>query len=130
MNSFTTAPPPKLLAEDSHKPRGPTATSQRLSVAKPLPTSCLICTEEFGGAVVPPAWITVDCLHDPSVCTECLAKCIKSDLENKIWNQIKCPECKSLLIHDDIERLADPATFSRYVQLGFMRMKRFKLRSE
>jgi hypothetical protein len=99
-------------------------------VAKPLPTSCLICTEEFRGTVVPPAWITVACLHGPSVCTECLAECIKSDLENKIWNQIKCPECESLLIHEDIERLADPATFSRYVQLEFMRTKRFKLRSE
>jgi hypothetical protein len=130
MNSFPTALPPEPIAEDTHKPRGPTATSQHLSAAKPLPTSCLICTEEFRGTVVPPAWITVACLHDPSVCTKCLAECIKSDLENKIWNQIKCPECKSLLIHEDIERLADPATFSRYVQLEFMRTKRFKLRSE
>ncbi|KAF4626044.1 hypothetical protein G7Y89_g12120 [Cudoniella acicularis] len=78
------------------------------------PTSCIICTEDFEGAVRPPGWISLACLHEPSVCTGCLAKCIKSDLESKIWNQIKCPECKALLIYEDIKRFADPESLARY----------------
>src|SRR5436305_10262490 len=97
----TPQPPPP-----STEPFGPSTTG---------PTSCIICTEDFSATVRPPGWISLACLHEPSVCCDCLARCIKSDLENKIWNQIKCPECKTLLIYEDIKRLADQATFSRQV---------------
>src|SRR6266536_2383676 len=60
------------------------------------PVSCIICTEDFSDAIRPPGWISLACLHEPSVCRSCVAKCIKSDLDNKIWNQIKCTECDTL----------------------------------
>lgn len=87
-------------------------TNQRISRG-PLPTSCMICTEEFGKDIIPPPWVSLACQHSPSVCFACMQKCIRSDLESKIWNQIKCPECKILLIYEDIKRLADPETFTR-----------------
>jgi hypothetical protein len=40
-------------------------------------------------------------------------------LDTKIWNQITCPECSAHLIYDDIQRLADPETFSRYEVMSF-----------
>lgn len=36
-----------------------------------------------------------------------------------MWNQIRCPECQTLLIYDDIKRLADAETFERYERLSF-----------
>jgi hypothetical protein len=86
-----------------------------LVTSKSGPTSCIICTDDFSATLKPPVWITVSCLHKPSACCECLARCIKSDLESKIWNQITCPECKTLLVYEDIRRLADPETFAKYV---------------
>lgn len=77
--------------------------------------SCIICTETFSSSIKPPDRISSACLHQPSVCKLCVAKSIKNDLENKIWNQIKCPECGILLEHQDISRLADAKTFARYV---------------
>ncbi|KFY84070.1 hypothetical protein V500_09649 [Pseudogymnoascus sp. VKM F-4518 (FW-2643)] len=38
----------------------------------------------------------------------------RNDLESKIWNQIMCPKCRTLLIYKDIKRLADLETFARY----------------
>lgn len=86
-----------------------------LVTPKTGPTSCIICTDDFSATFKPPGWISVSCLHEPSVCCECLARWIKSDLEGKIWNQITCPECKTLLVYEDIQRLADPETFAKYV---------------
>jgi hypothetical protein len=78
------------------------------------PRSCIICTDDFSATLKPPGWITISCTHEPSVCCGCMALCIKSDLESKIWNQITCPECKTLLVYEDIQRLADPETFAKY----------------
>ena len=77
------------------------------------PESCVVCTEEFSATVRPPAWISLGCLHEPSTCTSCISKSIRSDLDNKIWNQIKCPECDTLLIYEDVRRFADPETCLR-----------------
>jgi hypothetical protein len=85
-----------------------------LTTPKTGPTSCIVCTDDFSATLKPPGWISISCLHEPSVCCECLARCIKSDLESKIWNQITCPECKTLLVYEDIQRLADPETFGKY----------------
>lgn len=83
------------------------------------PRSCIICTDDFSAWLKPPSWITISCAHEPSVCCGCMAKCIKTDLESKIWNQIKCPECKTLLVYEDIQRLADPETFAKYASCLF-----------
>lgn len=88
---------------------------RNLLITKTGPTSCIICTDDFSATLKPPMWISVSCLHKPSVCCGCLAMWIKSDLESKIWNQLTCPECKTLLAYEDIQRLADPETFAKYV---------------
>jgi len=95
-----------------------------LATTKTGPTNCIVCTDDFSATLRPPGWISVSCLHEPSVCCECLARCIKNDLESKIWNQITCPECKTLLVYEDIRRLADPETFGKYFNPIILTRKR------
>ena len=76
-------------------------------------TSCVVCAEDFSPSRRPPSWISKTCQHQPSTCMKCVARCISNDLDSKIWNQIKCPECDATLIYEDIKRLADPHTFAR-----------------
>lgn len=77
------------------------------------PTFCIICEEDFTPEFTPPAWITLACEHTPTICKKCMTRSIASDLENKIWNQIACPECPALLEYEDIRRLADAESFAR-----------------
>ncbi|OJJ62540.1 hypothetical protein ASPSYDRAFT_143131, partial [Aspergillus sydowii CBS 593.65] len=81
---------------------------------------CIICLEPFGpDGVKAPDTLSIACQHTPSVCYICLAKSIKHDLEAKFWNEIKCPECKTLFVHEDIKRFADEETFARYNNFSF-----------
>lgn len=117
---------PTVFSSTAHPPM-PLPKSQRAlqkeatPSAKPFvpPTagssSCIICTEDFSSIIRRPKYISLACLHESSICSDCLCKSIKSDLDHKVWNQIKCPECQTLLIYEDIKRHADPETFSRYV---------------
>ncbi|KAL2869220.1 E3 ubiquitin-protein ligase [Aspergillus lucknowensis] len=89
------------------------------SKPEPKAEECIICLEPFKDGVPAPKTVTSACLHPPSVCSDCVKKSIKNDLETKFWNEIKCPECKTLLIHDDVKRFADEATFARYDNLSF-----------
>lgn len=109
--SSPTFPPSR---EPFNHQREPSTPAKQLAVASgSRPTSCIICVEDFGSAVSAPERISSACLHEPSVCLECLRTYIKSELDSKIWNQITCPECRILLIYEDIKCLADTETFSR-----------------
>lgn len=52
-------------------------------------------------------------------CLECVAISIKTDLNNRLWNEIKCPECGETLQYDDVQRFADEETKDRYQTLSF-----------
>ncbi|KAL4960814.1 E3 ubiquitin-protein ligase [Aspergillus stella-maris] len=83
------------------------------------PAACIICLEPFApDGVRAPDTLSIACQHTPSVCYICLAKSIKHDLETKFWDEIKCPECNTLFIHDDVKRFADEETFNRYDKLS------------
>jgi hypothetical protein len=88
------------------------ATPQAL-IEGEVARSCIICCEDFSKITKRPTRISQSCLHYPSTCTDCLAKYIKIELDNKLWNQIQCPECEIALIYEDIRTHADPETFSR-----------------
>ncbi|KAL4886654.1 hypothetical protein BJY04DRAFT_76106 [Aspergillus karnatakaensis] len=114
---------PKPIAKETKK----VSMSRWKSKAKPkpqlkpkaAPEACIICLEPFSPlGVKAPDTISIACHHPSSVCYSCLAKSIKHDLETKFWDEIKCPECKTLLIHDDIKRFADEETFTRYDKLS------------
>ncbi|KAL4806762.1 hypothetical protein BDV18DRAFT_138163 [Aspergillus unguis] len=87
---------------------------------KTAPEACIICLELFAhDGVKAPDKLSQACLHPSSVCYACLAKSIKNDLETRFWDEIRCPECKTLFIHEDIRRFADDETFNRYDKISF-----------
>ena len=74
---------------------------------------CIICTDTKPVFEFPSAAITKTCNHEPSTCHDCLATSIRSDLNNRLWNEIKCPECRGTLEYDDVQRFAEDDTKER-----------------
>ncbi|KAK4148600.1 hypothetical protein C8A00DRAFT_19598, partial [Chaetomidium leptoderma] len=80
---------------------------------------CIICTDTKPVSEFPTAAITKACDHEPTTCLLCVATSIQTDLNNRLWNEIKCPECRATLEYDDVQRFADDATKDRYQTLSF-----------
>lgn len=80
---------------------------------------CTVCTDTKRVADFPGAAITKTCTHPPTTCLDCVATSIRSDLDNKLWNEIRCPECRETLQYDDVQRYADSETSERYQSLSF-----------
>ncbi|KAH6622637.1 hypothetical protein F5144DRAFT_335312 [Chaetomium tenue] len=80
---------------------------------------CIICTDTKPVSEFPTAAITKACTHEPTTCLVCVATSIRTDLSNRLWNEIKCPECRELLEYDDVQRFADEETKERYQTLSF-----------
>lgn len=74
---------------------------------------CVICAEEKG----PRAFtrVTARCGHYAGTCSGCVMTSIRSDLNNKRWTEITCPECDEKLEYGDVHRSADHSTFERWV---------------
>lgn len=104
--------------------RTKTVKKARKSGPRPKePEACIICLEPFSAdGVKAPDTLSIACQHTPSICYICLSKSVKHDLETKFWDEIKCPQCQTLFIHEDIKRFADEETFTRYLLLiSFLR---------
>ncbi|KAK0634381.1 hypothetical protein B0T17DRAFT_481281 [Bombardia bombarda] len=80
---------------------------------------CIICADSKDVGMFPGAAVTNTCDHPPSTCLDCIAISIKSDIESKLWNEIKCPECGTYLQYDDVQRFANSETKERYQNLSF-----------
>ncbi|TVY82727.1 E3 ubiquitin-protein ligase [Lachnellula suecica] len=83
-----------------------------------LETSCVACAEDFSTEVVRSGATTQECTHLPNICQNCVSTWIQSKLDSNSWNTIQCPECSVLMAYQDIKRVADLATFSRYETLS------------
>ncbi|KAK0705550.1 hypothetical protein B0H67DRAFT_558130 [Lasiosphaeris hirsuta] len=69
--------------------------------------------------VFPRAAVTKSCNHAPKTCLDCVAMSIRTDLNTKLWNEIKCPECGVFLAYEDVQQFADEETKERYQVLTF-----------
>lgn len=74
---------------------------------------CAVCTYTKSVSEFPGASITKSCNHPPMTCLECIAMSIRTDLNSKLWNEIRCPECRELLQYADVQRYADNETRER-----------------
>ena len=74
---------------------------------------CIICTDTKPVADFPTVAITKACTHEPTTCVVCVATSIRTDLNSRLWNEIKCPECRETLEYDDVQRFADDETKER-----------------
>ncbi|KAL2179715.1 uncharacterized protein P884DRAFT_282941 [Thermothelomyces heterothallicus CBS 202.75] len=80
---------------------------------------CIVCTDTKPVSEFPTVGITKACNHEPATCLACVATSIRTDLNTRLWNEIKCPECRETLEYDDVQRFADEETKERYQTLSF-----------
>lgn len=74
---------------------------------------CVVCAEESSVDVF--LRVTARCSHAAGTCRDCVTTGIRSDLDNKRWTEIRCPECEEGLEYVDVHRFADRQTFERCV---------------
>lgn len=74
---------------------------------------CIVCTDTKPVSEFPTVGITKACNHEPATCLACVATSIRTDLNTRLWNEIKCPECRETLEYDDVQRFADEETKER-----------------
>ncbi|CVK87855.1 related to RING finger protein Dorfin [Fusarium proliferatum] len=74
---------------------------------------CLACSDMKAPDSFPD-FVTSKCTHPPSICLDCMVRSIQVAIKTEYWNEISCDECKERLEHNDIQRLADEQTISKY----------------
>ena len=109
---------PILDNEDS--PSSPSGTRGGIEVADPWhmgscaeEASCSVCMELLSLVRFPNRSITRHCNHPPTVCLDCLAHTITSQLDTKVWNMLACPLCSARLESGDVEKFAPEDTIAR-----------------
>ncbi|CAG8561730.1 2005_t:CDS:2 [Cetraspora pellucida] len=81
-----------------------------------LKKECTICTEDVGIKIF--LNITEQCSHHSNICSECVRKYIKHEIENNRKFKISCPAagCDKILSEENIKRFASEEIFKRYEQ--------------
>ena len=74
---------------------------------------CVICAEIMLIDEFPQASVTTTCNHSAEACLGCIQRSIKTDLDTKIWTEIRCPECAAAFDYLGIQEYADDETWSR-----------------
>ena len=82
----------------------------RRANAAPRTRECVVCSEAMP---IPDFPSLMNCTHEPQVCGDCYKTWISSQLDNKSWKEIGCPDsgCKELLGHADVQRYAAPEVY-------------------
>ena len=75
---------------------------------------CIVCTETKPVAWFPALSVSKYCTHAPTTCLVCVGASIRSDLDNRLWNEIRCPECRGTMEYEDVQLYADDDTKTRY----------------
>ncbi|KAK4105430.1 hypothetical protein N658DRAFT_118884 [Parathielavia hyrcaniae] len=84
-------------------------------------TQCAICLEvkEPGDM---PFQVTSLCLHEPTVCKDCLKRWLQSDVKSGLWRDgLRCPVCRASLKWHDVKRWVSHETFEHYDRLLLQR---------
>ena len=92
-------------------------TRRHKAVEPELLKECVICANTKASNDFPIFSVSSACEHPPQTCLGCVEKSIKTNFENRKWDQIHCPECHAIMQFEDVERYADRATFEKYVMV-------------
>ena len=76
---------------------------------------CMTCVETLRSENFPSQKLTRECNHEPTVCNDCLTRSVDLQIPEVEWDQIKCPECSTILPFEIVKRHASPLMFERYV---------------
>ena len=82
----------------------------RRANAAPRTRECVVCSE---ATPIPDFPSLMNCAHEPQVCGDCYKTWISSQLDNRSWKEIGCPDsgCKELLGHVDVQHYAAPEVY-------------------
>jgi hypothetical protein len=98
---------------DHGQPKREFRTLQQIHDEVDEEMECIICTNIVSRDLFPQRKITDACQHEPKICLICLGRSIENDLQNRDWNQIRCPSCLEILNYRDIKSFATQDTFKR-----------------
>jgi hypothetical protein len=80
-------------------------------------TECAVWMESLGLDSFPKHKTTPLCNHSPITCSSCLRQSIESEISDRPWDQIQCPDCPELLPFDSVKAIVSPEAFERYDSL-------------
>ncbi|OTA55859.1 hypothetical protein K449DRAFT_438423 [Hypoxylon sp. EC38] len=75
---------------------------------------CSVCLEIKPLLAFQQTRLTDKCEHNPSLCLDCVALSINSQIQDATSDNLRCPECNEHLRFYEIQRFADPNLFSHY----------------
>lgn len=75
---------------------------------------CSVCMDTFAGEEFAHI-LTASCGHESSVCNQCVAECIDTQIPDVIGDQVRCPECPQVLPYDTVKKFASSELFKRLV---------------
>jgi hypothetical protein len=79
--------------------------------------TCLVCDETKPVTSFPRIPHISSHGHGNDICYECYALHLEAEVDNKIWNQVSCPQCPMPLQEDEINVLSTPLTWHNYRRL-------------
>jgi ribosomal protein S27E len=82
---------------------------------------CVVCRDHKRWIAFPQSPVTEECTHFPTTCLSCLQATVKFGLEQKQWEDIKCPDCGAVLQYRDLQRFADNETKKKLDNLIVLR---------
>jgi hypothetical protein len=100
----------RLPRVDSHDQSSDTTNRPHTSQSHshhPNTKECIVCTDSRSIHHFPSRLTTDQCTHDASVCRRCLHTWIDSQFTTKIWNEISCPVCPSILLFSNLAALGE-----------------------
>jgi hypothetical protein len=92
------------------------AEEERSHAAEPRPPSrdCQVCCESFHPLTFPAKPPSSECAHLAEVCFPCLQQWVATKVETNARAAIDCPQCTTLLTHEDVRRACNFETFAKY----------------
>ncbi|THX95683.1 hypothetical protein D6D02_07434 [Aureobasidium pullulans] len=79
---------------------------------------CEVCGEDESTNSFPNATQVSFHDHEHDVCHECFAMHLDVEVDSKMWDQVSCPQCPSLLQQHEIQNLATPECFAKYARFA------------
>ncbi|KAF2109151.1 hypothetical protein BDV96DRAFT_472576, partial [Lophiotrema nucula] len=79
---------------------------------------CIICAESRSIRRFSEHTPTSQCSHEINTCRRCLRTWIESEWKAKMWDQLKCPECKAQMQFADVKAAAPSHILKRYERLS------------
>ncbi|KAH0000559.1 hypothetical protein KCU78_g15311, partial [Aureobasidium melanogenum] len=89
---------------------------RQVAESQALTRDCAVCCESLHALEFPVSPPSSRCTHLAEVCSSCLQQWVATKIDSNARTTIDCPQCTTILSHEDVRRACDPdpETFARY----------------